>query len=119
MIDNDFESYFYPSASANSYIQFDFKEKKVSLSKYVLESKGIFCDKLINWEIVGSNDCKNWILIDEQHINVWEGIYNISTYSTNNQEFYRYFRIRLKGSNSNCHYTLLLTSIEFFGQLIK
>lgn len=119
VIDNDFESYFYPSASANSYIQFDFKEKKVSLSKYVLESKGIFCDKLINWEIVGSNDCKNWIQIDEQHINVWEGIYNVSTYSTNNQEFYRYFRIRLKGSNSNFHYTLLLTSIEFFGQLIK
>ncbi|KAK8835516.1 hypothetical protein M9Y10_044358 [Tritrichomonas musculus] len=119
VIDKDFDQWFYPKMSKNSYIQFNFKERKVSLSQYALKHQGIYCNKLINWEIVGSDDCMNWMQVDERHIKAWEGSYIVSTYPTSNQEFYKYFRIRLKGPSSDGLDYLILTSIEFFGGLLQ
>ena len=118
VIDKDFKQSFYPTMDPNSYLQFDFKEKKVSLSMYALRHNEDW-NKLINWEIIGSNDCVNWIQIDEQHINAWRGSQVVLIYPTNNQDFYRYFRIRLKGPDSFGQYYLVLTSIEFFGKLMQ
>ena len=119
LIDNQFNDYFYPSGSPNSFVEFDFKKYRVSINKYSLKSNKNTSNKLINWEIVGSNNKQNWDPIDERHISEWSGDYNVSTYSTQNEEFYEFVQIRLKGVDSSNKYYLLLSSIEFFGRIKK
>lgn len=110
--------YFYPHSNPNSYVQFDFKTHKVSIDKYSILNEGMSCNKLINWDLVVSNDEQKWDPIDERHISVWDGTYNLSTYTTNNQQFYRYIRLRLKGKDSSNYDSLITSRIEFFGKLI-
>ena len=117
LINNNFDDYFHPFPNENSYVKFDFKYQKVSLRNYSLKSKNIIYNKLINWEIEGSNDEINWDKIDERHIDIWSGIDNTATYSVNNHNFYQYVQIRLRGPSSSNDYLLCLTSIEFFGEL--
>lgn len=112
------DKYFYTNCHQDSYVQFDFKEHKVSINKYSFLHEQRNYNKLINWELVGSNDEKKWDQIDERHINEWSGPYDLSTYSTNNNEFYKYIRLRLKGKTSTNEYYLILTKIEFFGKFI-
>ncbi|KAK8842128.1 hypothetical protein M9Y10_026355 [Tritrichomonas musculus] len=119
LIDNQFNDYFYPRESPNSFVEFDFKKYRVSINKYSLKSNKNISSKLINWEIVGSNNKQNWDPIDERHISEWSGSYNVSTYSTQNEEFYEFVQIRLKGVNSDNGYYLILSSIEFFGKIKK
>lgn len=116
LIDKNFDDYFYPHPDENSFVKFDFINHKVSLRNYSLRSKNIFFNKLINWEIEGSNNGINWDKIDERHINEWYGVDNISTYSVLNHNFYQYIQIRLRGPASNNDYLLALTNIEFFGE---
>lgn len=116
LINKNFDDYFYPHPDENSFVKFDFKDHKVSLRNYSLRSKNVFFNKLINWEIEGSNDGIHWDKIDERHINEWYGTDHISTYSVNNHNFYQYVQIRLRGPASNNDYLLALTNIEFFGE---
>lgn len=117
IINQNFDDYFYPQPNENSYIKFDFKDHKVSLNNYSLRSKNIFFNKLINWEIEGSNNDINWEKIDERHIQEWYNNEYIANYSVNNHNFYQYVQIRLRGPASSNDYLLALTQIEFFGEL--
>lgn len=121
IIDKNFESFFYPYGGKDTYIQIDFKKFKVSLASYSLKSMKNTTNKLINWEIVGSNDLKNWKQIDERHINEWGGNYNEASYTVddNNQQMFRYFQLRLKGKDSSNENYIDLSSIEFFGTIYE
>ena len=117
IINKNFNDYYYPHPNENSYIKFDFKDHKVSLNNYTLRSKNIFYNKLINWEIEGSNNDINWDKIDERHIKEWYTSDYIETYSVYNHNFYQYIQIRLRGPSSNNDYLLALSNIELFGEL--
>lgn len=120
ILDGKYKSgkYFYTINKQDSYIQFDFKEHKISIKKYLLLHEEISFNKLINWELVGSNDENTWDQIDERHINEWNGSYDLSTYTTSNNKFYKCIRLRMKGETSSNEYYLILSKIEFFGKFI-
>ena len=104
----------------NSWVSFDFKEKKVSLSSYTLKSHA-YWDRghPVQWEIEGSNDESSWVSLDSR--NTWEqcGKGVVKNYSCNkgNHDFYRFIRMRQTGKNSSGEHYLVFSQIELFGKL--
>lgn len=117
LIDRQFTKNFYPKDSPDSFVMFDFKEKKISVTHYSIGHRLNSLNKLLNWELLGSNDGKNWNVLDERHIKPWNGTNNVSTYSTDNHDFYRFVKLKLKGESSSNKYCMILASVEFFGKL--
>lgn len=120
LIDSNFNSFFCTNAGYDSFIQFDFRDFKVSIEKYALKTVGISTQKFINWEICASNDLKNWDSLSRIHTNAWPGSSNISLVSTDVKEpnnFYRYIKILLKGPNAAGWFDMNLTAVEFFGSV--
>jgi hypothetical protein len=59
-------NYWNSDNSANSWIQFDFKNREVSLTHYTLKSDG-GGDHLLQWTLTGSRNGKTWESIDAGH----------------------------------------------------
>lgn len=117
--DYDWNSYWCSRDSPGSWIQFDFKDSRLSVSGYTIKSDGNGMSHLLKWAIEGSNDGNEWICLDcrdTQKLNGNSRIKNF-TCSQQNSEFFRYVRLRQTGKNSSDCDFLVLTNIEFFGSL--
>ena len=107
----------------NSWVSFDFKEKKISLSSYTLKSRiDADCLHPVQWEIEGSNDESSWNSLDSRNTREQCGTGVVMNYSCNkgNHGFYRFIRMRQTGENSSGsgrHY-LMLSQIELSGKLL-
>jgi hypothetical protein len=121
----DWNDYFYTHNSANSWIQFDFKDRSVSLTHYALKSDGHTYGSyhLLEWTISGSNDGKDWTILDEQNTQDLNGNYVTKMFccgdSSSVSQFYRYIRLTQTGKNSSGHDHLMLANIEFFGSMVN
>jgi hypothetical protein len=62
--DHDWNNYWFTNSIANSRIQFDFKNRNVSLTHYTLKSDGFGNDHLLEWTVAGSRDDVSWDSID-------------------------------------------------------
>jgi hypothetical protein len=62
--DHDWNDYWYTLGSANLWIQFDFKTRRVSFTHYTLKSDGSGCSHPLEWTIAGSCDGTSWDSID-------------------------------------------------------
>ena len=119
---DDLESYFESEDSDDSWICFDFKDKKIKLENYTLRSfnKGKSSGHLKSWVIEASNDenKKDWKIVDKhENCDLLQGQNFVHTFSVQNEnkESFRYIRIRQTGFESSyCHY-LTIAAIEFFG----
>lgn len=100
----------------------DFKERRVKPSHYSIQSFPWGSGNLQNWVLEGSNDGESWKDLDTQNGNKSLAGYNISnTFEVpngQNNQFYRYLRIRQTGVNTANDYRLIIASLEYFG-LIK
>lgn len=107
----------------NSWIQFDFKERKVSLASYTLKSSN--CDEgswhLKQWKIEGSNDGSKWTQLDTKDTDALNGplITKHFTCRDATNDYFQYIRLTSTGHTwSNTHY-LVIKEIEFFGRLLN
>jgi len=78
-------------------------------------------DCLRNWTLQGSNDAKNWVLLN-RHSSDCSLNGNFATCSwpiSNCTQAYRYFRVLQTGRNSSNHNFLSLSGIEFYGDLYE
>jgi hypothetical protein len=62
----DWNHYFFTENSPNSWIQFDFKDRFVSVTHYALTSDGQSAHHLLEWTASGSNDGNSWTIVDHQ-----------------------------------------------------
>lgn len=110
--------------NTNSFIIIDFKDKKVNLSKYYFsvpsQGTGTWSYRPKTWIIEGSNDSSDWTTIDERNNDSSLINYNASnTFDIKqNNNFYRYIRIKEIISQDNGH-KILLSEIEFFGSIMN
>ena len=107
----------------NSWIQFDFKSRSISLKSYSLRSyRGPK-----SWKIEGSNDMNTFILIDQRNKNNdFNSGYVTQHYDLNSSEDqmrmrFRYIRITQGDdgnwwNNNHCFY---LNRVEFYGSLYE
>jgi hypothetical protein len=118
--DHSWNDYWFTNGVANSWIQFDFKNRKVSLTHYTLKSDGGGCH-LLEWTIAGSHDGASWDPIDCRKTQELNGNYITKTFalsaSSTGTRFYRYIRLTQTAKNSNGDNFLQLTGVEFFGRM--
>ena len=101
----------------------DFKERKVKPSHYSLKSYayGRGCWNTQSWNIEGSNDLKNWEILDDRRNEKSldnKGASNTFEVKKANG-FYRYLRIHQTGSNTYFieDYRFIIRSLEYFGTI--
>jgi hypothetical protein len=126
IVNYDWNDYFYTQNLANSWIQFDFKDRLVSLTHYSLKSGGASGYHFLEWTISGSNDGNSWTIVDDQKTQVLNGKYITKLFECGDKSsvssfspFYRYLRLTQTGKNSSKNDHLDLSNIEFFGSIVK
>ncbi|KAK8838963.1 hypothetical protein M9Y10_032423 [Tritrichomonas musculus] len=121
---DDLNNYFHTQSAPNSWICFEFKKHRVIPTHYTIRSEksnGVNGYHLKSWNIEGSNDNQNWTPIDEEKDNgSLNGSNYVNTFAIQNNKDFKYIRLMLTGPDwfSTNDYTILLNSIEFYGQLI-
>jgi hypothetical protein len=121
VVNYDWNGYWYSSNSANSWIQFDFKNREISLTHYTLKSDGESGNHLLQWTLAGSRDGQTWGSIDARDTQDLNGKFITKTYScsvsSDGSRFYRYIRLTQTGKNSTGQDFLQLGNVEFFGRM--
>ena len=120
IIDYGWCSHWYSFNEPDSYVQFDFKSRRVCISQYSLKSASCQCH-LLSWAIEVSDDGQHWDVIDLRNTHDLEGEFIERTYDCNrpNNRFVQYVRLRQTGKNSSNCDILVLSEIEFFGKLTE
>jgi hypothetical protein len=118
VLKND-DSYWWSENVKNSWIQFDFKTRSISLKSYSLRSR--YGPK--SWKIEGSNDMNTFTLIDQRNNpnDFKPGQYvNQHYYVNGSQDQFRYIRITQgdEGRHGGDHY-FMLERVEFYGSLYE
>jgi hypothetical protein len=113
--------YWYTSNSPNSWIQFDFKDRVVSLTHYALKSDGNGNYHLLEWAVQGSIDGISWTDLDRRRTQELNNNYITKTFScdatASQPHFYRFIRLLQTGKNSAGHDNLMLANFECFGSM--
>lgn len=119
VINPAFNGYWFSANEPNSWIMFDFQKYSLQLKNYTIKSDGNGANHLQSWVIEGSNDNKNWTLIDRKSTKALCENYVIKTFQCNvkNSSSYRFVRLKQIGENSNYLNYLMISNIEFFGTL--
>lgn len=107
---------------ADSWMQVDFKNRKVIPTHYTLRHYATWdTEALRNWVLEASNDASSWTTLNT-HTNdtSLDSIGDTQTWLIpSTSQDYRYFRIRQTGLNSNNHNYLALSGFEIYGDLIS
>lgn len=108
----------------DSWIQFDFKSRKIALSAYSIRGlAGTKFHTMKSWKLFGSNDKNEWTLIDtEWDVDALNGKYHAVVFPVRPQsEPFRYLKIAQAGPNwaGSQYYNLALSQIEFFGDIYE
>lgn len=114
-----------PSNHNHEYLIYDFKNIKVKLTNYTLHTPtSPTKDYPRSWIVECSNDCKNWIQIDERRDeNEMNGCGRCHTFSCSHDqpEFFRYVKFTTNGPcwNGYDRYYFDVSAIEFYGCIIE
>ena len=106
----------------NSWIKFDFIERKVKPTFYSIKTTGNQRNEmhLKNWVIEGSNDDKNWEILDSRNNeNILNNISAENTFQMNKEikDHYRYIRLKQTGPNWSGTHQLGIMKFEIFGSI--
>lgn len=113
----------------NSWLKYDFIGSKVRPTHYLIRSKHDLlkgCCHLKTWVIEGSNsDQENdWKILDTRSDITYLGDYGASykfeiQQSLQQNEYFRYLRIRQTGPNTRNDNYLVISALEYFGSIIN
>lgn len=128
-VDFDDKNHFFESCNVpNSWLRYDFIDKKVRPNKYSIRSRhdrGKGGCHLSNWVIEGSNSRRNdeWEILDERNdVTILDDKNAEFTFTINppldENEFYRYLRIRQTGDNTEGNDHMALSALEFYGLIV-
>jgi hypothetical protein len=113
------QSIFHTKNEANSWICYDFKDRRIKVTHYSIRAR---CDydghHLRTWRLAGSNDGLSWVGIDDRQNDTSlnsQGAISTFSISLDVQNEFQMIRLRQTGGdNRNCDY-LVVSGIEFFG----
>ena len=118
IVDQNDNTSFSSDGVSNSWIQLDFKERKVLLDGYTLKTWGQDGGHLRNWVLEVSNDGLTYTEIDRhKKCPILNGPLNTATFKVSCSTPQRFVRLKQIGSNTNGYSYLNLNQIEFSGSL--
>lgn len=103
-----------------AWVEFDFLDERIAPTAYTLKHyKSWDTEALRNWVLEGSNDGSAWTTLHTHNNDgALKKIGGTKTWSIlGNAGPFRFLRIRTTGKNSNGHYYLALSGVEFYGSL--
>lgn len=107
--------------NSTNYIQYDFRERKISLSSLTIQVGNNENECPNHWAILGSNDSEDWeVLIETHNDKRLKKEYAIQNYQCPKASYFRYimFFQKYNFSTRKCNQNVInLSSIEFFGKL--
>lgn len=115
-----------PSGLSDSWIEFDFLNRKVNLTSYTIRTDKDDRNthwKPKTWKIYGSNDHDKWTLLDSQtesqDLNDKHSQHRFKC--NKNNAFFQYIKYVQEDSwnSSSCKYSFSLTCIEMFGSILE
>ena len=118
IVEEDDDKVFWTDDEPDSWIKFDFKERKVLLDRYTLKTfignEG--CSHLKNWVLEVSDDDNNFTEIDQhKNCDLLNGRLRTATFEVSHSTPARFVRLRQTGENWNGDNILFLNQIEFSG----
>jgi hypothetical protein len=123
VVDYTWNSYWYSYDIPNSWIQFDFKSRRISPANYTIKSDGSAGNHLVQWSLDGSNDGVSWTTLDRRNTQDLNGQYIVKSYRCNSlsspSSFFRFIRLIQTGPNPNGAHNLQLGNFEVFGALLE
>lgn len=126
---DDNQNYFQSKNEQNSWIKYDFKERKVKPTYYSIKTRpdgGKGDNHPKNWVIEGSNsgEDEDWKILDSRNnVSILDDSNVIHTFEIknhlNDDESFRFLRLRQTGPNTQNgnYYFLTLSALEYFGIL--
>jgi hypothetical protein len=113
------DSHWCSTDQQDSWIAFDFKERRVCLSHYTLKSHPYDDSFFLEWVIEGSNDGETWISLDHRVTHALAAPSQVKSFdcSGGSRNAFRHLRMRLASETTDHNHYLALTNIEFFGEL--
>ena len=124
VVDLQSETYFFSTNAPNSWLCYDFKEKRVSPTSYSITSYpfGPGMRHLRSWVLEVSNDKRDWQVADRREnnsdLNDMKVTHNFSITKKLSGSF-RFIRVRLTGHNHKNNDILSMSSLEVFGKLFE
>lgn len=97
-----------------AYICFDFKEKRVEITDYVVKNSNSG-GKIRNWVFEISDDKNVWTEIDKNTDYRFSG--QMGSFKVRPNRFVRYCRLRHTGQFTDMVYNLVINAIELFGRI--
>jgi hypothetical protein len=121
VVDYDWTGHWYSHNEQHSWIQFDFKNRRILPNHYTLKSDNQSAHHLLKWSLDGSNDGMSWTPLDRRETNDLNGNRLMKSYECRSVEssspFFRFIRLIQTGKNSSAADYLMLTNVEFFGTM--
>lgn len=111
---------FISETQSNSWLCFDFKQHRVTVTDYTIRTDNIVGCKPKSWVIEGSENYRSWDTIDTQNnCPILNEVSKTHTFTVSNQnnKKYRYIRMRLTSRNWGDCDCLRLNSFEIYGDL--
>jgi hypothetical protein len=113
----------YARSEPTSWLQFDFKDRRVSMSSYTMKSR---CDSGYiprRWVVEGKNCDTDWVELDghdnDSTIQVGHDFHNSKYTRVRDDMMFQYIRMRMTGLDSSGWNHLLLCNFELFEQLTR
>jgi hypothetical protein len=115
----------YTDSVPNSWLQFDFKDRSVSISSYSMKSRYDGYHIPRSWVLEGKNDDTDWTELDRHdNDNTIQGGHAFHNFKCPSRcdgcmHMYRYIRLRQTNVNSNGNNHLLFCNFEVFGRITR
>jgi hypothetical protein len=111
------EGFWSTDAAPDSWIKFDFKRSDIKPIKYTIRTSTLG-GNMRSWVLEGSTDDLNWTVIDEHtNSNELKKTMEAKMFTCKAMMHYRYLRIRSTGRNSAGFHQIIVSAVEFFGEL--
>ena len=109
----------YRVCSSASWICFDLKDRRAHPTGYTLTLDGCLRAGFISWSMEGSENGKDWIVLDTQETQVLEQHWVLKTFSCRESQSasFRYLRVCQTEPKSRTIYGRIVSATDFFGIL--
>jgi hypothetical protein len=119
VVDYGWNNYWYSNNTVNSWIRFDFRDRRIAATHYSILSAGYSSHHLLQWSLEGSHDGESWTVLDERNTQELNGNYIVKAYGCASHQFshFRFLRLTQTGPNSSDNNVFMLGNLEFFGSV--
>lgn len=119
------ENYFHSANIQNAFVCYEFNDIKVRPLYYSIRSRHDFPkgnSNPMNWVMEGSDNGQRWALLDSQkNVTILDGPNLSHTFKMkyHYDQFFKYLRIRQTGISSHGQHYLVISALEFFGEISR